>query len=76
MKHHSGKDYINAAKKNGLRTEWGKGDHCKVYAPSGQMMPVPNHKQLKPGLDHAIFKFFASIGITVAGLFWVVWRFQ
>jgi predicted RNA binding protein YcfA (HicA-like mRNA interferase family) len=76
MKHHSGQDYIKAAQKNGLKVVSGKGDHVKVYGPNGEHICVPNHKQLATGTDHSIFKFFLSIGVTIAGLLWVVWRFQ
>ncbi len=65
-KHHSGYDYVKAAQKAGLRVEMGRGDHCKVYGPTGQgFETIPLHRELSNGTEHAIAKWFKAIGIVL-----------
>lgn len=66
MKHHSGKYYIAKAEKAGLRVENGRGDHMKVFGPAGRgYMVVPIQRELSNGVEHAIVKWFARLGILV-----------
>lgn len=71
-RHNSGKHYVKAAKKAGLKVKNGKGDHKKIYSPNGEkvrgrsMMVVPLHRELANGTESAIRKWFAGLGILVA----------
>jgi predicted RNA binding protein YcfA (HicA-like mRNA interferase family) len=63
---HSGKDYVKAARNNGLRVEPGKGDHYKVYGPEGRgYMVVPMHRELANGTECSIKKWFKALGIVL-----------
>jgi predicted RNA binding protein YcfA (HicA-like mRNA interferase family) len=65
-KHNSGQHYISLAEQNGLRTENGKGSHVKVYGPTGRgYMCVPMHKELSPGVECAVKKWFRALGILL-----------
>jgi hypothetical protein len=62
----SGAEIVKQAKKAGLRTEMGKGDHCKIIAPAGRgYMVVPLHKELGYGLECKILKWLKLIGIVM-----------
>jgi hypothetical protein len=62
----SGKYYVQAGAKNGLRVEPGKGDHVKVYGPAGRgYMTIPLHRELKKGLECSVRKWFKTLGILV-----------
>ena len=61
-----GKKYKKAAEQNGLRTEWGKGDHLKIYGPAGRgYMTVPMVGELDKGTENNIKKWFRALGILV-----------
>ena len=67
MKHHSGMEYVNAAKKAGLEVKMGKGDHCIVKAPIGRGYEViPLHKELSNGVECKLSKWFKAAGILLA----------
>jgi len=57
--------YIGIARKNGFSIKEG-GSHTKIYAPgSGRPMVVPRHRELSPGVEHAIIKFFLKLGVIL-----------
>lgn len=63
---HSGREYVEAARKNGLEVKTGKGDHMNIYGPAGRgYMTVPMQKELAKGTDCAIRKWFRALGILV-----------
>lgn len=67
MKHHSGYDYLDAAKKAGLEIKMGKGDHCIVKAPIGRGYEViPLHKELSNGVECKLSKWFKAAGILLS----------
>jgi len=58
--------YLGVARKNGFRIVEG-GCHTKLYPPSGgRPMVLPRHRDLSPGVEHAIIKFFLKMGIVIA----------
>ena len=58
--------YIKAAEKNGLKVTEG-GCHTKIYGPADRgFMAVPRHKDLSPGVEKAIVRWFLKLGIVVA----------
>ena len=62
----SGEYYVKEAQKHGLRVENGHGSHTKVYGPAGRgYMVVPQHRTLSTGVEHAILKFFKTLGILL-----------
>ena len=64
MARKSGEYYIGVAEKGGCRTEWGKGDHCKVYPPNGRGRPMIMPQNLKGnGTEYAIVKWLRSFGL-------------
>lgn len=72
MPNRSGKDYVKAAEKAGLKVKNGKGDHMKIYSPNGEkvrgrsMMVVPMHRELANGTESAIRKWLTGLGVLVA----------
>ncbi len=66
-KHHSGKDYLNEAKKCGCTVQNGKGDHFKVRAPDGAIIIVPLSRELATGTECVIRKWFRQhLGLVLA----------
>ena len=68
LKHESGKYYVKAAEKAGLQVSNGRGDHAKVYAPNGQMMVIPQHRQLATGTECAVVKFLLAFGVVLPAI--------
>ncbi len=57
--------YIKAAEKHGLKVTNG-GCHTKIYGPADRgFMAVPRHRDLSPGVERAIVKWFLKLGIVV-----------
>lgn len=63
-----GQDFVDYAKSKGAKTEFGKGDHCKIYGPHGQTV-VPVVHELGKGLRHKVIKQLIAIGIPLGVLF-------
>jgi len=51
-----GRDVIKAFEKAGGKRKKGKGDHINIKMPNGQIITVPNSKELKIGLLKAAIK--------------------
>lgn len=67
MKHHSGKEYADAARKAGLRVENGRGDHTKIFGPAGRGVMVVNlKKDLSIGVEISVSKWLASLGVLLS----------
>jgi hypothetical protein len=64
----TGKDFMQYAQAKGAKTEFGKGDHCKIYGPHGQTV-VPVVHELGKGLRHKVIKQLILIGIPVSLFF-------
>jgi predicted RNA binding protein YcfA (HicA-like mRNA interferase family) len=66
-KQHKGKDYIDAALKDGLEVEYHAGSHAKVKGPDGRSVTVPMHnKELPTGTNCHLRKlFFKVLGIAL-----------
>lgn len=66
-KNRSGEYYVNEAEKAGLRTRHGRGDHVIIYGKAGRgYQVVPLHRELSPGVERAIIKWFARLGIIIS----------
>lgn len=66
-KHKSGAFYVELARKNGLRTAPGRGDHYKVFGPADRgYMTIPMHRELATGTECAIRRFFKTLGIVLS----------
>lgn len=66
-KHNSGSYYLKEAQKHGLRVQMGHGDHVKIFAPAERgYMVVPMHRELAPGTECHIRKWFKLLGIVLA----------
>ena len=61
----SGQDVVKYCKRQGCEVRPGKGDHMKVYPPSGGMIVVPQHRELKTGTRASIMKALAAAGLLV-----------
>jgi hypothetical protein len=61
----SGGYYISVAEKNGFRTEWGKGDHCKIYPPNGGRPMICPENLKGNGTEYAIRKFLIKFGVVL-----------
>ena len=72
MAKRQGKYYIDAAEKGGCRTEWGRGDHCKIYPPNGGRPMICPANLKGNGTEYAIVKFLKAIGIVVALMIGIV----
>ncbi len=62
----SGEKFVKAAKKAGMTTRNGKGDHVVITASDGHTMTVPLHKELRNGTEHAVRKWLLKYGIVVS----------
>lgn len=57
--------YLGVARKHGLTVKEG-GCHTKIYAPGEtRPMTIPRHRDLSPGVEHCIVKWFLKLGIAV-----------
>jgi len=57
--------YIGVARKSGFSIREG-GSHTKIYAPgSGRPMVIPRHRDLSPGVEHAIVKWLLKMGVIL-----------
>jgi len=66
-KEHSGEYYVEIAEKNGLRVRNGKGDHVIIYGKEGRgYQTIPLHRELSPGVEHAVVKWFIRLGIVLS----------
>lgn len=65
--------YLGAASKHGLRIVNG-GSHVKIYGPAGRgFMAVPRHRDLSPGVERAIIKWFLKLGIILTVMILMTW---
>lgn len=63
---HNSDYYIKAAEKHDLRVEAGRGSHTKIYGHAGRgYTVVPKGKDLSPGVENQIRKWFAQLGILL-----------
>jgi predicted RNA binding protein YcfA (HicA-like mRNA interferase family) len=51
-----GEDAIRAFLKAGGSRRWGKGDHVNIKMPNGQLITIPNHREVKVGLLKAAIR--------------------
>lgn len=73
-KEHSGEYYVDMAEKAGLRTRRGRGDHVVIYGKEGRgYQTIPLHRELSPGIERAIVKWFARLGIILS-LLVILWN--
>lgn len=63
--HKSGPYYVKVAYKNNLEVRPGKGSHMIVSAPGVPPMTIPKDKDLSPGVESNIKKWFKALGILV-----------
>lgn len=70
-----GEYYIRTAEKQGCRTAWGKGDHCKVYAPDNSSMISIPYNLKGNGTECAIIKWFKKVGLLLVLIFGAAWFF-
>ena len=49
-------DVIGAFEKAGGRTRSGKGSHCNIKMPNGQLITIPYHGEVKVGLLRAALR--------------------
>jgi hypothetical protein len=65
--------YLGIASKNGLRITNG-GSHVKIYGPAGRgFMAMPRHRDLSPGVERAIIKWFLKLGIIISLMILATW---
>ena len=67
--------YIRQAEKQGCQTVWGKGDHCKIYAPDHSSMMIVPLNLKGNGTEHAIIKWFKKVGLLLMILLGLSWYF-
>lgn len=60
----TGKEFMQYAQTHGAKTEWGKGDHVKIFGPHGQTV-VPVVHELGKGLRHKVIKQLLAIGLPL-----------
>jgi len=68
MPNHSGRHYINAAEKAGMKSRQ-NGSHVVITAKDGHTMTIPAHRELRNGTESKVIKWLLKYGVIVGFLF-------